>query len=108
MIINAAHAIKGHTYAGSGVIRVETLPEKDFCIITICDNGSGIDSDNLNKIFDPFFTTKPVGQGTGLGLSISHNIIVDKHQGKISVESQFGEGTCFKIALPYSHEETTR
>lgn len=106
LIINAAHAIKGYTYAGSGVIKVETIPEKDYCIIMVCDNGSGIDSENLNKIFDPFFTTKPVGQGTGLGLSISHNIIVDKHQGKISVESQSGEGTCFKIALPYSHEES--
>ena len=105
LIINAAHAIKGYTYAGSGIIKVETIPEKDFCVIMVCDNGSGIDSELLNKIFDPFFTTKPVGQGTGLGLSISHNIIVDKHQGKISVESNPGEGTCFKISIPYSHDE---
>jgi Signal transduction histidine kinase regulating C4-dicarboxylate transport system len=105
LIINAAHAIKGYTYAGSGIIKVETIPEKEFCVIMVCDNGSGIDSEHLNKIFDPFFTTKPVGQGTGLGLSISHNIIVDKHQGKISVESNPGEGTCFKISIPYSHDE---
>ncbi len=107
LIINAAHAIKGFTYAGTGVIKVETIPDKEHCIIMICDNGSGIDVENLNKIFDPFFTTKPVGQGTGLGLSISHNIIVDKHHGMISVESKVGEGTCFKIAIPYSHEDQT-
>jgi signal transduction histidine kinase len=67
--------------------------------VRIRDNGSGIPSPIKDKIFDPFFTTKPVGQGTGLGLSICYQI-VEKHGGKISVNSQIGEGTEFAIALP--------
>jgi signal transduction histidine kinase len=51
-------------------------------------------------LFNPFFTTKPVGEGTGLGLSISYDIIVNKHNGKIEVDSQRGEGTEFRIFLP--------
>ncbi|HAS74012.1 MAG TPA: hybrid sensor histidine kinase/response regulator [Clostridiales bacterium UBA8960] len=104
LIVNAAHAIKNYTYAGTGVIKIETRAEPDGCIIMICDNGCGISDENLSKIFDPFFTTKPVGQGTGLGLSISHNIIVDKHHGKINVSSKIGSGTCFTVKIPYLQE----
>lgn len=105
LIVNAAHAIKTNAASGTGSIIVETHPEKERCIVRICDNGSGIADEHLSKIFDPFFTTKPVGQGTGLGLSISHNIIVDKHHGEIKVESNPGIGTCFEIAIPYVHEQ---
>lgn len=105
LIVNAAHAIKSNDSSGTGSIIVETHPEKERCIVRICDNGSGIADEHLSKIFDPFFTTKPVGQGTGLGLSISHNIIVDKHHGEIRVESNPGNGTCFEIAIPYVHEQ---
>lgn len=52
-----------------------------------------------NKIFDPFFTTKSVGEGTGLGLAISYEII-QKHHGRIEVNSQVGQGTTFTIWLP--------
>ncbi|MCF2146524.1 ATP-binding protein [Desmonostoc muscorum LEGE 12446] len=52
------------------------------------------------QIFNPFFTTKPVGQGTGLGLSISYQIVVEKHQGKLSCISALGEGTEFQIEIP--------
>lgn len=63
------------------------------------DNGKGIAPAHLNRLFEPFFTTKPVGQGTGLGLALSHSII-DKHQGRVEVESELGQGTCFRIWLP--------
>lgn len=105
LIVNAAQAIKNYTSFGQGIIRIETHPEKKFCVIKITDNGAGISEEHMNKIFDPFFTTKPVGQGTGLGLSISHNIIIDKHHGKIDLESKMGIGTSFTISIPYEHEE---
>lgn len=72
--------------------------------IEIADNGPGIPPEIIHKIFDPFFTTKPVGKGTGLGLSISYKII-EKHQGKIIVNSQAGQGTKFTITLPIHHEQ---
>ncbi len=68
--------------------------------ITIADNGSGIPESIKNKIFDPFFTTKPVGSGTGLGLCVSYQIVVDKHNGKLSYNSESSEGTEFAIELP--------
>jgi len=103
LIINAAHAIKNYTNPGSGVVRVEINPKNQHCEISICDNGCGISDEHISKIFDPFFTTKPVGQGTGLGLSISYNIIVDKHHGKITVDTKPGIGTCFTVSIPYTH-----
>ena len=54
----------------------------------------------ISKIFDPFFTTKPVGKGTGLGLSVSHDIVVNKHKGRLLVDSTVGKGTTLTIELP--------
>lgn len=68
-------------------------------ILRIKDNGSGIPGDIKSKIFEPFITTKEVGKGTGLGLSICYQII-EKHHGKIEVNSQQGQGTEFVIYLP--------
>jgi signal transduction histidine kinase len=65
----------------------------------VADNGSGIPKDVLPRIFDPFFTTKPVGVGTGLGLALSYGI-VEKHHGSISVDSEMGRGTTFRVTLP--------
>lgn len=104
LLVNAAHAIKNQIFDGMGTIHISTVPHEDLCEIIICDNGTGIREEHLSKIFDPFFTTKPEGQGTGLGLSISHNIVVDKHRGKIHVDSQWGKGSCFHIFLPYKIE----
>lgn len=94
LIVNASHAIKE-----SGVITIRTGTRNDEVWVCISDNGVGIAPENLQRIFEPFFTTKPIGQGTGLGLSLSYNII-QKHGGRIDVESELGKGTSFTIYLP--------
>ncbi len=80
---------------------VETVPltSLQYVKIRIKDNGHGIPLEIKQKIFDLFFTTKAIGKGTGLGLVISYQII-EKHQGKIEVNSRRGAGTEFVITLP--------
>jgi len=80
-------------------IRTEVV-DKKYISIRISDNGSGMNEEITSKLFDPFFTTKEVGKGTGLGLSISHQIIVEKHGGKLICNSASGKGTEFIIMLP--------
>ncbi|MCX6153832.1 MAG: response regulator [Candidatus Kapabacteria bacterium] len=103
MIINSAHSIADKIQSNDenlGLITIETNSIDQFINIIISDSGKGIPEANLNRIFDPFFTTKEVGKGTGQGLAIAHDIIVNKHKGEISVESQLGIGTKFIIKLP--------
>ena len=73
---------------------------QSWVLLSVSDTGSGIPADILPRIFEPFFTTKPVGQGTGLGLGLVHEI-VQKHSGKISVDSVPGR-TCFLVKFPAS------
>ncbi|MBK4730004.1 GAF domain-containing protein [Oxynema sp. CENA135] len=68
--------------------------------IKIRDNGPGIEESVKKRLFDPFFTTKPVGKGTGLGLSISYKIVVEKHGGHLTCESEPGNGCEFIIEIP--------
>jgi signal transduction histidine kinase len=66
----------------------------------VSDNGTGMPAEIQAKIFQPFFTTKPTGEGTGLGLSLSHDIIAQGYGGRLTVESQLGEGSTFTVAVP--------
>ncbi|HBE19524.1 MAG TPA: hybrid sensor histidine kinase/response regulator [Cyanobacteria bacterium UBA11149] len=77
-----------------------------YAVIKISDNGLGMSEDILAQIFDPFFSTKPVGSGTGLGLSICHQIVVEKHKGKISCVSIPGQGTEFIAEIPSTVERS--
>ncbi len=99
LISNACQAIDD-----KGDIWITTLLEDDTVVFSIKDNGSGIAEENINKIFDPFFTTKDVGEGAGLGLSISYGI-VQRHKGKIQVDSELGSGTTFVIQIPIDLEK---
>lgn len=69
-------------------------------VVRITDNGSGIPLEHQAKIFETFFTTKPRGVGTGMGLSISYQIVVEKHRGQLTCQSEVGSGTEFMIYLP--------
>ncbi len=100
IVINGAHAITGER----GRITIRTGSDADQVWIEISDTGTGISKEHMAKIFDPFFTTKPIGTGTGLGLSLSYGII-QKHKGRIEVDSELGRGTTFRIWLPIRHPE---
>jgi signal transduction histidine kinase len=94
LLMNACDAI-----GKKGKIRIRTRRSSDGVRLEFHDDGPGIPEEIQRQVFDPFFTTKPVGVGTGLGLSISHGII-ERHGGRISVESAPARGTTFLIELP--------
>ncbi len=100
LLINAAHAIEER-----GTITIRTGAESEQVWVEVEDTGKGIAPESLKRIFEPFFTTKPVGKGTGLGLSLSYGII-QKHQGRIEVDSVLGRGSRFRVWLPLRHVET--
>ncbi|HVW25336.1 MAG TPA: response regulator [Polyangiaceae bacterium] len=106
IVVNAAHAIadalKAKSSSDRGKITIRGWADGDFVVLSIADTGSGIPKEIQAKIFDPFFTTKPVGRGTGLGLSIARGIVVDKHGGDLTVESEVGVGSRFLIRLRVS------
>ena len=103
IIVNASHSIQDAIEKGlypKGRIIISSQKNASYVEIRISDNGMGIPDTIINKIFDPFFTTKEVGKGTGQGLAISHDIIANKHNGSIELESEVGRGTTFYIRLP--------
>lgn len=109
MIINATHSIaevvgKDPRVRGKISVRTKRVGDK-WAEIQISDTGTGIPPEVQNRIFDPFFTTKEVGKGTGQGLAISHNVIVEKHGGQITFETECSYGTTFYIRLPLKKEK---
>ncbi|MBV8036160.1 ATP-binding protein [Roseateles sp.] len=94
LIVNAAHAIPER-----GTITLRTRAADGWVSVEVADTGSGMTEEVRRRIFEPFFTTKPVGKGTGLGLSLSFSI-VQKHGGRIELESEVGVGTCFRVRIP--------
>jgi len=104
IIVNAAHSIAEQRtrsgQSGLGRITVATRRQDDQVTITITDDGTGMTEETRLRVFDPFFTTKEVGKGTGQGLSMAHNTIVERHGGRIDVQSTPGNGATFTLFLP--------
>ena len=98
LVLNAVQAIKG-----GGEVTIRTRLADGVCAIDVQDTGCGIPPHVLPRIFDPFFTTKGIGEGTGLGLSVSLGI-VERHGGRLLVESDVGKGSIFTVCLPLTPE----
>jgi two-component system NtrC family sensor kinase len=100
IISNAIYATnKKYGDEPGGRIIISTSVLGNNVLISIKDNGIGMNAGTINKVFDPFFTTKDVGEGTGLGMSISYSTI-KKHFGELTVASSPGNGAEFIIQLP--------
>jgi len=112
LVLNADHAMPE-----GGVVKINvdnfylapdnefSLPEGPYLRVSFRDHGVGIRPDHLVKVFDPYFTTKQ--KGSGLGLTVAYSII-DKHNGRLTVESELGQGTIFTIYLPASEKPTNQ
>jgi signal transduction histidine kinase len=100
IIVNAAQAIKSQGRPAKGRIEIRSGVEQDKIWIEIEDDGPGIPREIQQRIFESFYTTKPAGQAMCLGLSISYDIITRQHGGTLSVRSEPGKGSCFRIEIP--------
>jgi signal transduction histidine kinase len=103
LVVNAAHAIAeaaGADPGQKGAITISTRQKGDWVEIQVADTGTGIPEAIRDKVFDPFFTTRSVGEGTGQGLAIARNVIVGRHNGTLTFQTQDGVGTVFTIRLP--------
>ncbi len=98
LIVNAIQAIPD-----KGRITIRTGADKNDVFLSVEDTGIGMTEEIQKNIFIPFFTTKDINEGTGLGLAVVHGIVTS-HGGSISVNSQLGQGSCFKIKLPYQRQ----
>jgi len=105
LLTNAADAMPE---GGTLIIRTATakVGEAKAALIEFIDSGIGIPPQNLDQIWDSFFTTKPEGKGTGLGLAICRRI-VEEHGGTIDIESQVGQGTSVRVAIPAANGNST-
>ena len=94
LLLNARDAMPA-----GGTLSVSTSQDSENAVISVEDNGTGLDESVRKQLFDPFFTTKPAGKGTGLGLAVCYGIVT-AHKGRIDVHSANGSGTRFTVTLP--------
>ena len=102
LVLNARDAMPD-----GGDLVIRTIQNNGDVVVEVQDSGSGIPKEQIHKIYDPFFTTKDTGKGTGLGLSVSYGI-VQEHRGTITVSSEAGSGTLFRVAFPAAADGRAR
>lgn len=100
LLVNARDAMP---QGGVLRVRLRRSPDPTMVVLTVADSGTGISKEVQERLFEPFYTTKPEGQGTGLGLATCMTI-VEQHGGTIDVDSTLGEGTTFRVALPWASD----
>ncbi len=104
LVMNAIEAVQREGRAGKrGRIVIETSQDDSWSYLKVSDNGPGVSAENAGRIFDPFFTTKPIGSGSGLGLTLAHDIIVNKHHGRLVYERK-ETGAVFLVSIPRNLE----
>jgi two-component system NtrC family sensor kinase len=101
IILNSADAMPD---GGILTITTQAATGDGYAQVQFADTGVGIPERDLHRIFDPFFTTKGDRRGTGLGLAVSYGII-ERHHGRIEVQSEEGQGTMFTVKLPLQASE---
>jgi C4-dicarboxylate-specific signal transduction histidine kinase len=108
LLQNSLDAVRRKNFADDEQpkIFIEGYDEGNKAIVTVRDNGEGIDAGALDKVFDPFFTTKDVGEGMGLGLTICYRI-VQEYQGRITVQSERGKFSEFRMEFPHPVVDST-
>jgi CheY-like chemotaxis protein len=106
LVTNAHHALREVPLPRRLTLTTRYDPGKTGVVLEVADTGPGIPPALQARLFEPFFTTKPPGVGTGLGLPLCRGII-EEHGGSISVESQPGQGTVFRVVLPVLAEAST-
>jgi len=102
IVVNAAHAVADVVQESGrkGRIVVRTARDGDEVVVTIRDTGAGIPAAIRHRVFEPFFTTKEIGKGTGQRLAIARSVVVEKHGGELTFETEEGKGTTFFLRLP--------
>lgn len=102
LLRNAAQAMASQDKSSETVSKIilRLFKRNGYAVISVEDNGPGMEPHTLKRVFEPFYTTKDIGIGTGLGLSVSYFIVSSNHNGSIEVESEPGKGTTFTICLP--------
>lgn len=108
LVVNAAHAIEdavGRESGRKGTITISTRATPEHAEIRVSDTGCGIAPEHRERVFEHFFTTKGVGRGTGQGLAVARAVIVEKHRGSLTFETEVGAGTTFVVRLPLKQPE---
>ena len=104
ILVLAMNAIEAMPKGGALRVHAHFPPDQAELVISVADTGCGIEADQLEHVFEPFYTTKEQGKGVGLGLAVAYGII-QRHHGRIEVESKVGQGTIFSVHLPLRQPE---